>query len=142
MQQTLRGVKRRQRQVSSQLASIDVKLERTESRLAAVSGDVTRAQDAVVDATRECEAAEERLAAHCGSLSARLVAIYQRGEVQPVEVLLQATSFADFANRVYLLDQVVERDGKLLAEYEQARAEAEAQQAERRAREEGLVQLR
>jgi len=141
VQERLRRVKRRERQVRSDLASIDAKLDRAESRLRQTSREARQAEDEVEQATEEYTAAEARLAEHREEVSARLSAIYEEGEARPIEVVLQATSFADFANRLYLLDEVVARDAELLEDYEEARQAAEAERAELKARAERLVQL-
>jgi murein DD-endopeptidase MepM/ murein hydrolase activator NlpD len=75
------------------------------------------------------------------SLSERLVAVYQRGEVCPVEILLQSTSFTDLANRLYLLNRVLAQDAELLAEFEQSREEAEEQRADLQKRTADLAAL-
>ncbi len=142
VQDQLRGVKRRQREVRKELASIDAKLDRTESRLRKTTQSVSQARTSLEQASLESAAAEARLADHREQVAARLTAIYEQGDVQPIEVVLQATSFADFANRLYLLDQVVEYDAEMLGSYEEARATAEARQAELKERQEQLLQLR
>jgi murein DD-endopeptidase MepM/ murein hydrolase activator NlpD len=142
VQDQLRGVKRRQRQVSNELASIDAKLDRTESRLRTTSQNVREASSDLEQASQESATAAARLADQRDQVAARLTAIYQEGDVQPIEVVLQATSFSDFANRLYLLDQVVEHDAEMLGSYEDARATAEARHAELQARQKELLRLK
>jgi len=142
VQDQLRGVKRRQRQVSNELASIDAKLDHTESRLRKTSENVREARSSLEQASQESHEADARLADHREQVAARLTAIYQQGDVRPIEVVLQATSFADFANRLYLLDQVVEHDAELLGNYEEARDTAEARRGEMKGRQEELLRLR
>lgn len=141
VQERLRYVKQRQRQVSWELASIDARLDRTESRLQRASRDVRRARAALGEASEQYAAAEARLRGHRDDVSARLVAVYQQGEVTPIEVALQAASFADLANQLYLLDQVVGYDADLLDKYEGARQEAEAHHADVKQHEEQLRRL-
>ncbi len=142
VQERLRYVKRRQRQVRNELAHIDARLNRTESRLYRVASDIRRARADLGEASEQCAVAEARLAGHREDVSARLVAIYQQGEVTPIEVALDAASFSDFANRLYLLDQVVGSDAELLHQYEDAHQVAKAQRAELEEREERLARLR
>ena len=130
VQHQLQAIKRKQRTVTRELTRIDSKLERAERSLAEVSRDISRTRSDLEDATSQANAAAARLADHKDSVAARLVAIYQRGEVKPVEVLLHATSFADLANRLYLLNRVIGQDARLLDDFEQARQEAEARRQE------------
>jgi murein DD-endopeptidase MepM/ murein hydrolase activator NlpD len=121
----IRIVKQRQKKVKRELREIDQRLVETKTRLTAVSQDVHEARADLAAAVAQYRAAEARLDDHRESVSDRLVAMYELGEVRPVEVLLQATSFTDFANRLYLLNQVVERDVELLDGYEDAQTAAD-----------------
>ena len=142
VQSKLRTIKKRQRRVTNDLAYLDAKLDRAESRLHRTSAEVALARTDVQQATQECSAAEERLTSHCENVSARLAAIYEQGEVQPIEVLLTAASFTDFSNRMYLLDQVVASDAEMLDDYEAARGDADARRADLEEREQELARLR
>jgi len=92
-------------------------------------------------AAGECRQAEDRLNTHREGVAARLVTIYQQGEVHPAEVLFQSTSFTDFANRVYLLNQVARQDVQILGEFENAQVEAEARRTALADQEQRLNQL-
>jgi murein DD-endopeptidase MepM/ murein hydrolase activator NlpD len=125
----LRRVKKQQSQVSRQLAHLDARVEAAESQLNQVSArvDVTRVE--LQQATQEYHQAEARLTEHRDLVAERLVAIYERGEAQPIEVLLESTSFDDLSNRLYLLDQIVDRDAELLDDYDEAQVQAATQRA-------------
>ena len=141
VQQKLRGVKRSQRRIGRQLAELDARMERADARLHRVTQSAGRVRTELEDASRKCEVAEARLADQQSCVADRLVAIYLRGETRPIEVLLQSTSFAEFANRLYLLNQVVGRDAEILEKYEQARASADARRGELREQTRSLVRL-
>ncbi len=130
VQRKLRGVKNRQRRVTRQLVSLDAKIDEAEARLLRVSASVHVTRAELGQATIECEQAEARLAEQKALVARRLVAIYQRGETRPLEILLQSASFADFANRLYLLDQVIGRDAEMLEEFGHMQATAEALRSE------------
>lgn len=130
VQRKLQGVKTRQRQVTRQLAQLDSKLEAAEARLHSVNANVDETRQQLDEAKAEVEEAEARLADQKDSVSQRLVAIYQRGQAQPLEVLLRSASFTDFANRLYLLNQVVARDAEILDGYAEAQQEADALRGE------------
>jgi murein DD-endopeptidase MepM/ murein hydrolase activator NlpD len=65
-------------------------------------------------------------------MSDRLVAIYELGGVEYLDVLVHAASFADFANRLYLVQLVVDQDLGLMRamEEEQQRVESYRRQVE------------
>ncbi len=125
----LRTVKARQQRVKRELRQAEAALDETDSRLGEVRQDVHVARRNLAQAQREYRAAEARLDGHREDVSDRLVAIYELGEVRPLEVLLQATSFTDFANRLYLLNLLVERDAELLDAFEQAQTTADQHRA-------------
>jgi murein DD-endopeptidase MepM/ murein hydrolase activator NlpD len=129
VQQKLRAVKQSQRQVSRRLTVIDSQLGRTEAHLNQVAADVRHAQAELARATDEYRLAETYLARHQQTVAERLVAIYKQGELRPVEVILHSTSFTDFANRLYLLNQIIGSDAQLLAEFRRAQEQARERRA-------------
>jgi len=126
VQRKLRGVKQRQRQVTRQLVALDSRLEEAEARLHRVNRNVDQTRSDLEEAKAEVEDAEARLSEQKDSVSERLLSIYQRTEARPLEVLLQSSSFTDFANRLYLLNEIVAHDAEILDEFSQAQAEADA----------------
>lgn len=138
----LRQVKRHQSRIHRELASLDTKLDRTEAQLRKTTGDASRARTELQEATREFAQAEASLANHREDITARLVALYQQTDVRPIDVVLQTSTFGDFASRLYLLDQVVDQDAELLEEYEEATTDAEARQEILTEREQRLARLR
>lgn len=141
LQQRLRGVTAQQQQVTRQLTRIDVQLDQTETRLEQVARNIHAVRADVETAAGECRQAEDRLDSHRQDVAVRLVAIYQQGEVHPAEVLFQSTSFTDFANRVYLLNQIARQDVRILGEFEGAQAEAQARRTALADQEQKLSQL-
>jgi murein DD-endopeptidase MepM/ murein hydrolase activator NlpD len=130
VQDVLRGVKRRQRRVTRQLTALDEQLYLTEQRLRQTRLNIRRTRGEVEEADRDYETAAELLDEHREDLSDRLVVLHQQSEVRPVEVLLQSTSFTDFANRLYLLNRVVALDSQLLSEFQDSRDHAESRRVE------------
>jgi len=124
-QQKLQLAKRRQNQVSRRLAEIDQKLNRTEERLHGLKQNVSQARSdlrvaisGLQEATRDVETRQDQAAE-------RLVTLCQEGEIKPLEVALQATSFSDFANRMYLVNQIVSSDADMLESLSEAQARAD-----------------
>jgi len=134
VQRKLRGVKQRQRQVTRQLVALDSKLEEAEARLYRVNQNVDLTRSELEEAQAQVDDAEARLSEQKDSVSERLLSIYQRTEARPLEVLLQSASFTDFANRLYLLNEIVSRDAEILDEFAQAQAEADTLRLELEAR--------
>jgi murein DD-endopeptidase MepM/ murein hydrolase activator NlpD len=139
--ESLRHIKRRQHEISGRIAVLDLTLDKTQARLGAVKQDVQFARVNLAEAVQQYQAAEARLSDHREDVSDRLVTIYELGEVRPIEVLLQSTSFTDFANRLYLINLLVQSDAELLDRFEEARSEADRQRAAMAEREQALSHL-
>lgn len=142
VQAALRRVKRDQQSVTRKLSDIDTKLTRAERRLMQVSRDLGRARTDLERAAEECRGAEGALSRHHDLVADRLVAMYKQGRTGPASLLLQSASFGELANRMYLLDQVVKRDAKVLEEFEGAHQQAQKRRAEVTERERQLADLR
>jgi murein DD-endopeptidase MepM/ murein hydrolase activator NlpD len=104
----LKAVENRLRIVRGELISAKVKLHSTQAELR--------------QASQNLDAAQRRLRRHREAAGQRLVAVYELGGVQYLDVLTAAASFADFANRLYLVQLVVDQDLELLREMERERA--------------------
>ncbi len=141
VQRKLAAVKRRQREIARELKRIDSRLAKTESQLRDVTQELERARLELDRAKLRSQSAELQLEEYRNLVAERLVAIYQQGDTTSVEAFLSSTSFTDFANRLYLLDQVVSSDGELLDEFEAAYAEAEQRRAEVAEKERALAAL-
>jgi murein DD-endopeptidase MepM/ murein hydrolase activator NlpD len=126
LQRNLRAVKESERKISRQLLQLDASVSQAEARLDRVSNSMSSTRADLETAEVQCEAAESQLSEQSTRVSDRLLAIYQRHEARPIEVLLGSSSFGDFTNRLYLLNQVVDRDAEILEEYGAARAQAES----------------
>ena len=141
IQEKLNAVKRRKREVMRELKRIDARLAHTEAQLREVGDELGRARLELQRARLRSEEAQLRLEGYRGVVTERLVAIYQEGETSSIEALLSSTTFTDFANRLYLLDQMVSKDSELLASFEQAYKEAEQRRAEVAQKEQALAAL-
>jgi len=89
--------------------------------------DQTKAAVAL-NAAKLRQAQQDEAAAE-GSLSARLVKIYEQGNTGPLDVLLSASSWSDLLNRVTLLQRVSAQDTALVAQVKAHRGQVADQQA-------------
>lgn len=110
-----RVARRDLRVVENNLRVVRRKLVQTDARLRSTRVELDKA-------TQNLRAAEVRLRHHRSAASRRLVAMYELGPVQYLDVLAAAVSFADFANRLYLLQLVVDQDLGLMRAMEDDRA--------------------
>lgn len=132
-----------EKQVLADLAKIENQLDNTIAQLNRLERDLSYLQREITAAEADLAAAEAHLAKRQDYLGRRIRAIYEGGSVAYLEVLLGATSFADFLSRFDLLRQLVSKDNELLAAVREERAEVAARKAAleaKRARALGLQQ--
>lgn len=126
----LNSSKTQERQVLADLAVIESQLTKTRAQLATLENDISYLGSEITVATADLAVAEAALSVRQDYLSRRIRAIYEGGTVGYLEVLLGATSFADFINRYELLRQVIAKDTELLQEVKQERAAVAARKAD------------
>jgi murein DD-endopeptidase MepM/ murein hydrolase activator NlpD len=126
--QRLRDVLSRQRQVESQLKEIKSDRAEAQSELAGAQNRAQSARDRANAANRRLKEVngilrqvkadlvetEEELGEHREAMSARLLALYHSGQPSYLEVVLNATSFEDFANRTEFSRLIARQDEDLL----------------------------
>lgn len=113
-----------------QQKSVAQQLADAENRLHALEQDISVLQDqlSVVEATlgtaeqelirlqANLTVTEEHLSQQTSVLDGRLSGIYKQGDLGYVEVILGATNFDDFINRITYLQMVIKSDKKVLDE--------------------------
>jgi murein DD-endopeptidase MepM/ murein hydrolase activator NlpD len=130
LQGKLRVVRQRERNVTSQLQKAELHLEQGERELDRVQRACEITQSRLEAATTRLGEAETKQNRHESEMGDRLAAIYKYGAVDLTAVLLESASFAELANRLYLLNRVVGQDVDVMDELAADRA---AVAAERRA---------
>lgn len=124
----LRAAKKEQKSIFDQLRSISDSIDKTDQELESIRGKKEITEKAIKTTEEELAAAEEKLDERTEILAERLREIYQQGEVNYLEVLLQATDFQDFLVRYHLLETIAEQDVQLVEEIAAQRKEIEDKQ--------------
>ena len=117
----VRRIKRDQVVAGQRLRATEAKLRKARDKLIVTTAQLHKTRDELHNATSQLAAAEARLERHRDAASERLVAIYEHGGVEYLDVLTAAVSFADFANRLYLVKLVVDQDLDLMQRMEEDR---------------------
>ena len=137
----LRLARRKEKQVNRRLAEIEANLDATETRLHGIKQNVSVARTDLRVAVARLDQATQNLDQRRDLVEERLVALYEEGEIKALEVLLQSTSFSDFSNRMYLMNEVVSADAEILDDLEAAQGRAENRRAAVEDRKQTLVGL-
>lgn len=124
----LSAARRREQQAHSRAATARRRLEELRGILRAVKADLART--------------EQELGRQREAMSRRLLALYQAGQPSYLEVVLNATSFEDFANRAAFTRIMARQDDRLLTTLVGTEARLRARRAELEARERQAATLR
>ena len=103
-------VEREAQSVLAELGRLEREIDRTTTDLGSVETRIADVQRELVTVNADLASAEGRLAERNSQLSMRLRALYERGAVSYLEVLLTSRSFSDFINRFLVLRTVVNHD--------------------------------
>lgn len=139
--QRLRTIKPKQRAAGRDLKAAEGRLRTARLKLITTDAQLRSTRGDLDQASRSLQAAEARLSTHREQASQRLVAIYQLGPAEYLDVLTAAVSFSDFANRLYLLQLIVDQDLDLMRAMQRERAQVQAYREQVQQKEMRLAQL-
>jgi len=103
-------VNKQQQSVLADLSRLEKDIDRTSSDLRTIETRLRNTENELAQLTEELADTEARLEERNNQLGNRLRALYERGPISYLEVLFNATTFADFVNRFLLLKTVVNQD--------------------------------
>ncbi len=129
-EQQLKDVKAKEKSVMNELEAIEADLAEAESELAKLERQLAAVRGQIVVVQSELKKAEANVELRNDLLGRRIRAIHENGTVSYLEVLLSATSFADFVNRYELLQQIIRSDAAILEEVREEKALIEEKKAE------------
>lgn len=116
--------------VNDKLYDIQKNLENAESEYKAVSEDLTATEGKIAAAQDELEKSQARLEKREAVFQRRIRDIYMHGQLNYLDVVLDARDFSDFSNRLELLRRILASDIQLLADIRSERDAIRAAQAE------------
>ncbi|WP_258360949.1 murein hydrolase activator EnvC family protein [Moorella sulfitireducens] len=125
-----------------QLEQLEQEIKEKEEDIARLDRELEIAQENVRKVTAELQEAEAAQEKRVDILRTRLKDIYQVGQVNYLEVLLQSTSLEDFLVRMELLTKIAEGDMKLVQEIKAEKERIAAQKARLEAERDKIAQLR
>ncbi|MFA5536974.1 MAG: peptidoglycan DD-metalloendopeptidase family protein [Bacillota bacterium] len=129
-QQEIAGKDKELKSLTEQMTSLDRTIEAVEKDLAALEAELLAAAERVEQVLTELADARARLENRTEVFKKRVVGIYQRGDVNYLEVLMDSTSMTDFLVRMELLQKIAEHDLRLLEQIEAEKALIEAKKAQ------------
>ena len=107
------------------LDAIQTEINETQDEYDKAVAEREAALKAMDEAQARIEAAQKRIAENQDKLRTRAVAIYRKGNISMVDVVLGASSFEEFVTMSNMVESINERDAELIEESRQAKAEAQ-----------------
>ena len=112
--------------VQEELSATMLKVQELEDRIMSYESEIKELgtqmetlQASINDATTKLEIASQSYEEKSDLLAKRLVAIYESGDVQYLDVLLRSENITDFLSRYYIIEEVVKYDSELIKQVEE-----------------------
>lgn len=118
LRQEMQGIESRVHDISAELELISREIANSNRMLEELDFQLNRHQAQIEQTTRELEATRNRLAQQTTDLHGRLRAIYKRGPLNTIRVLLGAESFSDLLNRYKYMSLIARYDRQLVGRVE------------------------
>lgn len=117
-------------QAASRLDELNTELEIASEELYEVEGEIDGVEADVKAVKKKQKQTKAELATAKDALSDSVLETYKNGTVSYIEVLLGATSFDDFASKLYLLELISQNRSDAIEDVMELQTELSAQEAE------------
>ncbi len=122
----IRAVKQEQSTATNRLWNAQRKLKQVQGRLSTARTQLRETQADLAQARAKLARLEKRISQHEDDVQAHLVALYKSGQPGYLNVVMQADSFSDLANRGRFVSVIVNQDKYLLDSLAQKQQEADS----------------
>ncbi|MCG0275289.1 MAG: peptidoglycan DD-metalloendopeptidase family protein [Thermosediminibacteraceae bacterium] len=140
LENALKKVKAQKNNILEELEAIEKDLQETQKKLAVTEAELKLTQQKLAMTQAELEKAEKEVKEQEENLKTRLRAMYKAGPVDYLEVMLEATSFADFLTRMDMVKRLLDYDKDLLADFRAKKEMIEKKKAELEAQRQAIAQ--
>ncbi|WP_232699743.1 murein hydrolase activator EnvC family protein [Brevibacillus daliensis] len=130
IQNQIGNVKNQQQNLHDELFSLDLKREETQKKLDKLQKNIDSTTVKAVKAQANLDEAIERVAARDELLKTRVNAMYKRGKVSYLDVMMGASDFGDLLTRMHGMKLIVEQDNRILEQNKKDKETIEIQKKE------------
>lgn len=102
-----------------QIEKLDEKISSSEEQLEQQESKITELKNSISKIETELNTVTEKYEKQRKLFKQRLVAIYEAGETQYLDILLKSKSLSDFLSSYYVITQLAELDNDLITELEE-----------------------
>ncbi len=108
-----------------QIEKLDEKIQESESKITELDAQVSQLQAEISDIQAKLEVAEKNYEKQKDIMEKRLIAIYESGDTNYIDVLLKSNDLSEFLSNYYLISEITSLDRELLDEVETEKKEIE-----------------
>ena len=119
--------------LSIKIAEKQEEIDNLEAEETALISYIEEAEADLIEYTEQYETAKDLL-------EARLVAMYEMGDIKYLDVLFNSENLSDFLSRYYLISEIAESDYEIVATYEDSKSKMESITASLKEKKEELEQ--
>ena len=112
--------------MQDELSATMLKVQELEDKIMGYEADIEELgskmetlQASIDEATEKLAIASQSYEEKSDLLAKRLVAIYESGDIQYLDVLLKSESITDFVSRYYVIEEIVEYDNQLIKQVQE-----------------------
>lgn len=102
-----------------QVEKLDNRIETAETQLEEQESKITKMRDSINQIEEELNTVSEKYYKQKELFEQRLVAVYEGGETQYLDILLKSKSLSDFLSSYYVINELAEMDNDLLTGLEE-----------------------
>lgn len=125
----LAGLKADKSNLEAYLKELDANLMEVTDTIAQLEAGIAQKEQEIQDTKANLADAQDRAARQYEAMKLRIQYMYENGEIQYLELLLQSESIIDFLNRVEYITAIVEYDRDMRTAYQETCREIEEQEA-------------
>ena len=108
-----------------QIEKLDEKIKESEDKMSELDTQVKELQEEISNIQSQLDVAEKKYEKQKDIMEKRLVAIYESGDTQYIDVLLKSKDLSEFLSGYYLITEITSMDKDLLDEVETEKKEIE-----------------
>ena len=104
-----------------QVQKLDEKISNAQKQIEELTAKATQLKESIKEVEIKLEEAEKKYNRQEESLEDRLIAIYESGDTQYLDVVLQSKSISDFLSNYFLITEIASYDTELLEDMKEKR---------------------
>ena len=104
-----------------QVQKLDEKISNAQKQIEELTAKATELKESIKEVEIKLEEAEKKYSRQEESLEDRLIAIYESGDTQYLDVVLQSKSISDFLSNYFLITEIASYDTELLEDMKEKR---------------------